>query len=173
MEVKKELEYQQLVKYIDERHADGIPYRKALDEVYKFYKPWHETDFRVRTMLVKLKKNLDIPLAMNKHESKHFKYQANNHSNRTTRKRHEKDPEIMLASKINSDRDWRIKNVFWLDPEKSGDRDLYNSYLAVKRDLTGKAKKVFSKSISNREGLTLTQEHIEMAKVAAKDATSK
>ena len=86
MELKKELEYQQLVKYIDERHAEGIPYRKALDEVYKFYKPWHETDFRVRTMLVKLKKNLDKAT-----------YQLTTHLRHFLPHKHECYPEIFLT----------------------------------------------------------------------------
>ena len=171
IKLSKVSSYEELLKYIEESVSISKP--EAIRNVYRFYKDDVETDVRIRAMVVKLRKEVEIPLKMNKSGSSNFEFVPNKSGNRSSRKSSEKSWETRTAGRVDEERKLRMKNMFWLDPYSKKDQEVYGLYLKAKELLEGKAKKAFTKSIKYRDGLTLTKEHIKVANAVAKETANK
>lgn len=137
---------------------------QELSNIYTAFKDVVEKDIVKRNIIIKLRKEIDLPLRNNKTGSSKYAEKLGKGINRSKRKKYEKNSANDMA--LNNERFARMKSMFSLDPENINDREAYGMYLSSKEDLSKAEKKVLLNAFreeSTKESITRALAQIKSA----------
>jgi hypothetical protein len=127
--------YAGMVSFVEEQ-SDRKAKKRALNHIYEVFKDVVDTDLDARFNIIRLRKEVDLPLRMNKAQSSNYKFHPSPTAGSRKSRRQGGNEQMALQQRREAQME-----AFGLDPQDKEQLILYSEYLEIKKTLNNKQKK--------------------------------